>query len=88
MSRNNDYTTGNSFDSLYHQNCYKLIGIDLSSQTNINIPQKINFTRKLKEDNGITMFFIAKKQQKTVRDFSLDLLIVTENYNQWNIKKY
>ena len=31
MSRNNDYTTGN-LD--YHQKYYKLIGIDLSRQTN------------------------------------------------------
>ena len=44
MSRNNDYTTGNLSDYLYHQNYCKLIGIDLSRQTNTTI---INFTRKL-----------------------------------------
>ena len=38
MSRNNDYTTGNLLDYLYHQNYYKLIGIDLSRQTNTSIP--------------------------------------------------
>ena len=32
MSRNNDYTTGNILDCSYHQNYYKLIGIDLSRQ--------------------------------------------------------
>ena len=30
MSRNDDYTTRNLLDFLYHQNYYKLIGIDLS----------------------------------------------------------
>ena len=39
ISRNDDYTTGNVLDCLYHQNYYKLIGIDLSRQTNTNIPQ-------------------------------------------------
>ena len=39
ISRNDDYTTGNVLDCLYHQNYYRLIGIDLSRQTNTNIPQ-------------------------------------------------
>ena len=30
MSRNDDYTTSNLLDFLYHQNYCKLIGIDLS----------------------------------------------------------
>ena len=33
-SRNDDYTTGNVLDYLYHQKYYKLIGIDLLTQTN------------------------------------------------------
>ena len=41
MSRNDDYATGNLLDYLYHQKCYKLIGIDLSRQTNTSIPQQI-----------------------------------------------
>ena len=32
MSRNDNYTAGNLLDYLYHQNYYKLIGIDLSRQ--------------------------------------------------------
>ena len=56
----------------------KLIGIDLSRQTNTSIPQQINFVGKLEEDDGATMFFIAEKQQKTILNFSLDSLIVTE----------
>ena len=47
MSRNNDYT--NLLDYLYHQNCHKLIGIDLPRQTNTSIPQQNNFTKKLEE---------------------------------------
>ena len=50
MSRNDDYTTGNLLDYLYHQDYYKLIGIDLSRQTNTSIPQQINFIEKLEED--------------------------------------
>ena len=41
--------------------------LDLSRQTNTNIPQQINFTGKLEKDDGATMFFIAEKQQKTVQ---------------------
>ena len=78
MSRNDDYTTGNLLDYLYHQKYYKLIGIDLSRQTNMNIPQQINFTGKLEEGDGSTMFFIAEKQQKAILHFSLNSLIVTE----------
>ena len=36
MSRNGGYATGNLLDFLHHQNYYKLIGIDLSRQTNTN----------------------------------------------------
>ena len=73
MSRNNYYFTGNLLD--YY---YKLIGIDLSRQTNTSIPQKINVTGKLEKDDSATMFFIAVKQQKTILNFSLDSLIVAE----------
>ena len=78
MTRNNDYTTGNLLDYLNHLKYYKLIGIDLSRQTNTSIPQQINFTRKLEEDDGSTMFFITEKQQKTILNFCLDSLIATE----------
>ena len=47
MSKNDDDATGNVLDYLYHQKYYKPIGIDLSRQTNTNILQQINFTRKL-----------------------------------------
>ena len=73
----NDYTTGNLLDYLYHQKYWRLSGVDLSRQTNTSIPQQINFVGKL-EDDDATMFFIAEKQPKTILNFSLDLLIVTE----------
>ena len=78
MSTNNEYTTGKLLDYLYCQNYYKLIGIDLSRQTNTSIPQQINFTGILEEDDGAAMFLIAEKQQETILNFSLDSLIVTE----------
>ena len=78
MPRNDDYTTENLLDYLYHENYYKLIGIDLSRQTNTKIPQQINFIGKLKEDEGATMFFIAEKLQKIILNFSLNSLIVSE----------
>ena len=64
MSRNDEYTTGNLLDYLYHQKYYKLVGIDLSRWTNINISQQIYFTGKLEEDNGAAMFYIPLTQQK------------------------
>ena len=65
-------------DYLYHQNHYELIGIDLWRQTNTSSLQQIKFTKKLEEDDGAKMFFISEKQQKTILNFSLDLLILTE----------
>ena len=44
----------------------------------MSIPQQINFTEKLEEDDGATMFFIAEEQQKAILNFSLNSLIVTE----------
>ena len=78
MSRNHNYTTENLLDFLYHQDYYKLIGIDLSRQKNTSIPKQVNFVEKLEEDDGATMFFIAEKQQKPILNFSLKSLNVTE----------
>ena len=57
-----------------------IIGIDLSRQANTRVLQQIDFVGKLEEDDGATMFFIAEKQQKTILNFSVDSLIVTEYY--------
>ena len=43
ISGDEDYTTGNLLDYLNHQNYYKLIGVDLSRQTNTSISRRINF---------------------------------------------
>ena len=67
ISKSNDYTTGNLLDYLNHQKYYKLIDMRLSRQTNISIPQQINFTGKLDSDDGAIM-----KQRKTILNFSLN----------------
>ena len=67
MSRNNNYTTGNLLDYLYHQQSFKLIGTDKQ----IRVPQQIDF-------DGAKMIFIAEKQQKAFLNFSLDSLFLTE----------
>ena len=78
MSRNDDYARGNIIDYSYHQKYHKLIGIDLSRETNTSIPQQINFVGKQEKDDGAAMLFIAENQQRTILNFSLDSLIVIE----------
>ena len=80
LRRNNGYATRNILDYLYHQNYYELIGIHWSRQTNTIIPQQINFTGKLEEDDGAAMIFVSEKEQKTIRNFPPDSLIVTGLY--------
>ena len=63
---------------LFHQKYHQLISIDLLRQTNTSIPQQINFTGKLEEDNCVTMFFITEKLQQTILNFSLDSLVATK----------
>ena len=50
----------NLLDFLYHQNYYKLLGMDLSRQTNPSIRQQITFTGKL-EDVGTAIFFVSER---------------------------
>ena len=72
MGRNNDYTTSNLLDYEYFTN-YKLIAIDLSKQIeleNSDLKQQINFTGRLKRDQGATMFFINEKSEETTFEFS------------------
>ena len=76
--QDDDYTTGNLLDYLYHQKYYKLIGIDLSRQPNMTVSQQISFIEKLEEDDGAAIFFIAAKQQRTDLNFSLDSLNIIE----------
>ena len=51
---------------MYYQNCYKLIGINLSRQTNKIIPKQINFMEKLEENNGGSKRFSKKLNPKKI----------------------
>ena len=64
MSRNDVYIIGNLLDYLYDQKYYKTIVIDLLRQTNTTIPQKINFSGKLEEDDNETIFLSLKSDKK------------------------
>ena len=47
------------------------MAIDLSKQTKLKDPQKINFIGKLEnQGHGATMFFIIEKSEKTTFNFS------------------
>ena len=72
MSRIDDYTIGNLLDFSYHENYYKLIGIDLPRIKNTSIPPQIIFIGKLEEDDGLKMFFVSEKHEKVILNFSLD----------------
>ena len=65
MSNNNDYTTGNLLDFAFFKKNYRLIAIDLSKQTKLNDPQKIDFIGKLLRNTGATMLFIIAKSKET-----------------------
>ena len=68
IQRNDDYATGNLLDLLYHQNYYKLTGLDLLWQIDANIRDEEDFKEKLGEDNDAIIFFIAEKQQKATKN--------------------
>ena len=70
MSNNSDYTTGNLLDYAYYKKHYRLIATDLSKQTKLKDPQKINFIGKLLRNTGVTMFFIIEKSEQTTLNFS------------------
>ena len=77
MSKNNDYTTGNSLDYEYFSKNYKLITVDLSKQIELENSdlEQINFTGSLEENNA-TMLFIIEKKEKTTFDFSQNSVAV------------
>ena len=55
--KNYDYKMWNLLDYSYQGIYYKLIGIDLSRETNPEVPQKIDFLGKLDPDISAAMFF-------------------------------
>ena len=74
ISRNNEYTTGNSLDYDYFKK-YKLIAIDLSKQQvlqeNEDLIQQTNFIGKSEE--AANVFIIIEKKEKTILEFSQNL---------------
>ena len=64
MSRNDECTTRNLLDYLYHQKYYKLIDINLSRQTTTIIPQQINFIGNIEEYDGARMPLLLKSSKK------------------------
>ena len=72
ISRNNEYTTGNSLDYDYFKNNYKLIAINLSKQQvlqeNKDLIQQINFIGRLEKKADV--FIIIKNKENTTFEFS------------------
>ena len=65
MSKNNDYATSTLLDFAYFKEHYRLLAIDLSSQTKSKDLQQINFIEKLENQaHGATMFFIIEKVEE------------------------
>ena len=65
MSKNNDYATSTLLDFAYFKEHYRLLAIDLSSQTKLKDLQQINFIEKLgSQAHGATMFFIIEKLEE------------------------
>ena len=75
ITRNNEFTTGNSSDYDYFKKNYKLIAIDLSKQQvlqeNEDLIQQINFIGRLEE--AANVFIIIEKKEKTILKFSQNL---------------
>ena len=79
ISRNNDYTKGSLLGIECFSKHYKLIGIDLSKQIELENPdlkQQISFIGRLERNEGATMFFIIDKKEETTFDFSQNSVIV------------
>ena len=72
ISRNNEYTIGNSLDYDYFKKYYKLIAINLSKQQvlqeNEDLIQQINFIGRLTEAPNV--FIIIEKKENTIFEFS------------------
>ena len=69
MSNNNNYTTGNLSDFADFKKNYRMIAIDLSTQTKLKNPQPISFIGKILNTRGATMFFIIKISEEATFSF-------------------
>ena len=67
------YATGCLLDYNYFNNYYKMIAIDFSKQQTLDAGpkaiQQINFTGKVDQVEGATMFFSIKEAKETILDF-------------------
>ena len=77
-TRNDDYTTSNLLDYLYDQKQYKLIITNFVNTKQYKHSSTKQFYRIIRTRLRCKMFFIAEKQQKTILNFSVDSLTVTE----------
>ena len=72
ISKNDEYTTGNSLDYDYFKKYCKLIAIDLSKQQvlqeNEDLIQQINFVGRIEE--AVNIFIIIEKKEHTILEFS------------------
>ena len=75
ITKNNEFTTGNSSDYDYFKKHYKLIAKDLSKQQvlqeNEDLIQQINFIGRL--ENAASVFIIIEKKENTILEFSQNL---------------
>ena len=72
--KGDDYTTGCFLDYHYSKENYKMIGIDLSRQNELDADpravQQISFTANLDRAGNTTIFFIIEEAKETVFEFS------------------
>ena len=78
--KGDDYTTGCLLDHPYFKENYKMIGIDLSRQNELDADpraiQQINFTSKLDRAGNTTTFFIIEEAKGTISEFSQSIVNV------------
>ena len=66
MPRNNDYAKESLLNYLYYPNFYKLIGTDLSRQTNTNIFNKLMLQENLTKTMVQQYFSLLKSNKKVL----------------------
>ena len=90
MSRNNDYTTGSLLDFSYFKENYRLIAIDLSTQTKLKDPQQTNLIhrreRQGNKNNVAKIFFITEKSEETKLLLTFYKILWT-SYQNWKRKR-
>ena len=78
LGHGDDYTTGSLLDYKYVRDYYKIIGIDLSKQRELDADpraiQQINFTASVKADTEL--FYVLEKSKETVFEFGQGMVKV------------